>query len=112
MEYIKEEFGNSVQINKTMKIAKRSEGVGEYYFSKKLREIDELNTQGKQVINLGIGSPDRPPHPDVIKTLNDESAKPNVHAYQSYKGSPLLRNAISEWYKKWYGVELDADKEI
>jgi LL-diaminopimelate aminotransferase len=95
-----------------MKTSKRLEGIGEYYFSKKLREIDELNRQGRQVINLGIGSPDLPPHPDVIKTLQEEAAKPNVHAYQSYKGSPVLRKAISEWYKRWYDVELDADSEI
>jgi LL-diaminopimelate aminotransferase len=95
-----------------MKTSKRLEGIGEYYFSKKLREIDELNRQGKQVINLGIGSPDLPPHPEVIKTLQEEAAKPNVHAYQSYKGSPVLRKAISEWYKRWYDVELDADNEI
>ena len=92
--------------------SKRLEGIGEYYFSQKLREIDELNKQGKNIINLGIGSPDLPPHPDVIKTLQEESAKPNVHAYQSYKGSPILRNAISNWYKKWYDVELNADTEI
>ena len=95
-----------------MKTSKRLEGIGEYYFSKKLREIDELNKQGKQVINLGIGSPDLPPHPDVIKTLQEEAAKPNVHAYQSYKGSPVLRKAIGEWYNRWYGVELDPDNEI
>ena len=74
--------------------AKRLEGIGEYYFSQKLREIDELNKQGKNIINLGIGSPDLPPHPDVIKVLQEESAKPNVHAYQNYKGSPVLRKAI------------------
>jgi len=77
-----------------------------------LREIDELNKQGKNIINLGIGSPDQPPHPDVIKTLQEESSKPNVHAYQSYKGSPVLRKAMSEWYKKWYNVDLDSDTEI
>jgi LL-diaminopimelate aminotransferase len=92
--------------------AKRLNGIGEYYFSTKLREIDELNKQGKNVISLGIGSPDLPPHPDVIKTLQEESAKPNVHAYQSYKGSPVLRKAMSEWYKKWYDVTLDPDTEI
>jgi aspartate/methionine/tyrosine aminotransferase len=95
-----------------MEVAKRLDGIGEYYFSQKLREIDELNKQGKQIINLGIGSPDQPPHPDVIKVLQEESAKPNVHAYQSYKGSPVLRKAISEWYKRWYNVELDPDSEI
>src|SRR6185436_17757646 len=95
-----------------METSKRLEGIGEYYFSQKLREIDELNKQGKNIINLGIGSPDQPPHPDVIKSLQEESAKPNVHAYQSYKGSIILRKAISEWYKKWYNVDLDPDTEI
>lgn len=92
--------------------SKRLEGIGEYYFSQKLREIDELNKQGKNIINLGIGSPDQPPHPDVIKVLQEESAKPNVHAYQSYKGSPILRRAMSDWYKKWYNVDLNPDTEI
>ena len=92
--------------------SKRLEGIGEYYFSQKLREIEELNKQGKNIVNLGIGSPDLPPHPDVIKTLQEESAKSNVHAYQSYKGSPVLRKAMSNWYKKWYNVELNPDTEI
>ncbi len=95
-----------------MQIAKRLDGIGEYYFSQKLREIDMLNKQGKNIISLGIGSPDMPPHPEVIKVLQEESAKPNVHAYQSYKGSPVLRNAVAGWYKKWYAVELDAETEI
>jgi len=95
-----------------MQLAKRLDGIGEYYFSQKLREIDSLNKQGRDIINLGIGSPDLPPHVEVIKTLQEESAKPNVHAYQSYKGSPVLRKAISEWYKRWYNVGLDAESEI
>jgi aspartate/methionine/tyrosine aminotransferase len=95
-----------------MQISARLEGVGEYYFSQKLREIDNMNKAGKLVINLGIGSPDLPPHPDVMKTLSEEAAKPNTHAYQNYKGSPVLRNAIAEWYKKWYGVSLNPETEI
>jgi aspartate/methionine/tyrosine aminotransferase len=95
-----------------MRVAKRLDGIGEYYFSQKLREIDELIKQGKNIINLGIGSPDLPPHPEVIKILQDESSKPTVHAYQSYKGSIILRKAISDWYKKWYAVDLDPDSEI
>ena len=82
-----------------MSVAKRLEGVGEYYFSQKLREIDDMNKAGKQIINLGIGSPDLPPHPRVIQTLHEEAIKPNQHGYQNYKGSPVLRNAISAWYK-------------
>ena len=95
-----------------MEVAKRLNGIGEYYFSQKLREIEALNKSGKDIINLGIGSPDLPPHPDVIKTLQEESVKATVHAYQSYKGSPILRKAISDWYKKWYTVELNPDNQI
>ncbi|MBS1759802.1 MAG: aminotransferase class I/II-fold pyridoxal phosphate-dependent enzyme [Bacteroidetes bacterium] len=95
-----------------IKTAKRLEGIGEYYFSQKLREIEMLNLQGKNVINLGIGSPDLPPHPEVVKTLYDEALKSNTHAYQSYKGSPVLRNAFSAWYKMWYQVEIDPASEI
>lgn len=94
-------------------LSNRLEGIGEYYFATKLREIAELNKAGKQIINLGIGSPDLPPHPEVIKTLQEEAAKDNVHAYQSYNGSPVLREAIAEWYKKYYEVDnIDPAKEI
>jgi aspartate/methionine/tyrosine aminotransferase len=92
--------------------SKRLEGIGEYYFSTKLREIDELNKQGKNIINLGIGSPDLPPHPSVVQVLQEEAAKPTVHGYQNYKGAPALRNAFKDWYQQWYGVSLNADTEI
>ena len=95
-----------------MQTSNRLEGIGEYYFSQKLREIEQLNKAGKQIINLGIGSPDLAPHPDVIKVLQETSAADNVHAYQSYKGSPILRNAISEFYKKWYDVSVDPESEV
>jgi aspartate/methionine/tyrosine aminotransferase len=95
-----------------MTVAHRLDTINEYYFSQKLREIEELNKEGEKVINLGIGSPDLPPHPDVINVLGEESSKPNTHAYQSYKGSLLLRKGISDWYNKWYGVELNPDTEI
>lgn len=95
-----------------MKLARRLGGVGEYYFSKKLREIDRMRASGRQIINLGIGSPDRPPHPDVIGTLAAEAAKPGNHGYQPYKGAAVLREAFALWYKEHYGVALDPEGEI
>jgi LL-diaminopimelate aminotransferase len=92
--------------------SKRLEGISEYYFSQKLREIDSLNKAGKNIINLGIGSPDLPPHPDVIRTLQEEAAKPGVHGYQGYKGIPALRQAFADWYQRWYRVQLDPDTEV
>lgn len=92
--------------------AERLAQTEEYYFSRKLREIDEMNRQGKQVINLGIGSPDLPPHPSVVDELHAAASRPDTHAYQSYKGSPVLRQAIADWYLTSYGVSLDPDREI
>jgi LL-diaminopimelate aminotransferase len=95
-----------------IEVANRLNGIGEYYFSQKLREIENLNKEGATVINLGIGSPDLAPDAEVISTLQAESSKPNVHAYQSYKGAAALREAMAAWYKKWYGVSLDPATEI
>jgi LL-diaminopimelate aminotransferase len=93
-------------------VAQRLQQVEEYYFSKKLREIEVMNASGAQVINLGIGSPDLPPHPDVIARLQTEAAKSNTHAYQSYKGAKEMREAMSHWYQRIYGVTLDPNTEI
>lgn len=95
-----------------MEVARRLQHTEEYYFSKKLREIDEMNKAGAQVINLGIGSPDLPPHPDVIQTLSSEASKGNTHGYQNYKGAPALREAMADWYARYYDVTLDAQTEI
>jgi len=95
-----------------MQIAERLEGIGEYYFSQKLREIDVLNKQGKNILNLGIGNPDLPPHASVVAALNEQSQKQNVHGYQSYKGAAALREAIANWYKRWYGVDLNPETEV
>ena len=92
--------------------ADRVQEIQEYYFSKKLKEVAMLNAQGADIISLGIGGPDRPPHPDVISTLADEAAKPGNHSYQPYVGLPELRRAMAAWYSRWYGVDLDPATEI
>lgn len=95
-----------------IQIADRLQQTEEYYFSKKLREVDELNSQGKEIINLGIGSPDFMPPSSVINTLIDEVKRTTSHGYQSYKGILPYRQAIADWYKKKYGVILDANSNI
>lgn len=98
----------SIQIQ----VAKRLQHTEEYYFSKKLREIDEMNKAGAQVINLGIGSPDLPPHPSVVAALHENALLPNTHAYQGYKGIPALRQAMANWYQHFYQVTLNPDTEV
>ena len=100
-----------------IKAANRTESVSEYYFSRKLKEIAAMNAErsarGEEpVINLGIGSPDGMPPMEAIEALCESAREPGNHAYQSYVGLPQLRQAFAEWYRKWYGVELDPGSQI
>lgn len=92
--------------------AKRLETVQEYYFSRKLKEVAEMNAKGLDVISLGIGSPDMPPSQQTIKTLCETAPMPNVHGYQPYVGIPELRQGFADFYKRWYNVELNPATEI
>ena len=92
--------------------AKRLESVKEYYFSKKLREVAGLIQAGKPVLNMGIGSPDLPPHPSVIEALQGAMTHPRANMYQSYQGLPELREAIALFYNRHYAVSLDPSSEI
>jgi len=95
-----------------VKPADRTAQVQEYYFSQKLRQIDQMRQSGADIINLGIGSPDQPPSHRTIEQLASEARKPNVHGYQSYIGSPVLRKAFAGWYGKYFRVALDYESEI
>lgn len=95
-----------------MNVARRLHGIGEYFFSQKLREIEQLKQAGKPIINLGIGSPDLPPHPTVIEALTQQAALPTSHAYQGYKGVPALRAAIATFYQNYYQVAVDAEQQV
>ena len=98
--------------NTNIQPANRLSLVNEYYFSTKGKEVARMNAEGKDIISLAIGSPDMPPSEDTIKTLCEEAQKPNAHGYQPTTGIPELRQAMANFYKKWYGVELDASSEI
>jgi len=96
----------------TIKPAERLNSVSEYYFSKKLKEVAEMNAKGMNVISLGVGSPDLPPSQETIDTLSKSAAEANTHGYQPYVGIPELRKAFADWYKKWFKVVLNPANEI
>lgn len=100
------------KVCKTITPADRVGSVQEYYFSKKLKEVAEMNAAGKNVINLGVGSPDLPPSEQTIETLCEHARKANEHGYQPYVGIPELRKGFADWYKTWYNVDLDPKTEI
>jgi aspartate/methionine/tyrosine aminotransferase len=92
--------------------ARRLESVQEYYFSKKLREVTGLILEGKDIINMGIGSPDLAPLPSVIKALKASLSHPKAHQYQSYQGLPELRQGIADFYQRHYQVAVDSTSEV
>lgn len=92
--------------------ANRLANVSEYYFSRKLKEVAQMNAEGKNVISLGIGSPDMPPSEETVQVLCEQAKRPDVHGYQPTVGIPELRKAMADWYKRWYHVDLDPATEI
>lgn len=92
--------------------AQRLASVSEYYFSRKLKEVAQLNAQGMDIISLAIGSPDQPPSEATIETLCREARCPEAHGYQPTCGIPQLREAMAQFYARWYGVSLDPLTEI
>ena len=97
----------------TIERSHRLDGIGEYYFSRKLREISEIEAAtGRQIIRLAMGSPDLPPHQSVIDRLAKEAQRPDVHKYMSYQGEPILRKAFADWYKRYYSVDVDFKSEV
>lgn len=100
-----------------IKPAQRTLSVQEYYFSRKLKEIDRLNLERQaasepRIINLGIGSPDGFPPAEAVEELAAWARKSDSHGYQSYVGTPALRRAFCDWYKRYYDVELNPEREV
>lgn len=92
--------------------AERLSLVQEYYFSRKLKEVAALNAKGENIISLAIGSPDMPPSEHTVDKLCEVAHNADAHGYQPTMGTPELRSAMAEFYRHWYGVEVDAATEV
>lgn len=95
-----------------IQFSKRLAQTEEYYFSKKLKEVKALKEAGKPIINLGIGSPDLSPPNSVFQNFETALQETQAFQYQAYRGIDELRNAMSNFYKIHYAVQLDAEDEI
>lgn len=94
------------------KPAERLNSVQEYYFSRKLKEVAQLNASGLDIISLAIGSPDMPPSRQTVERLCEVAHNTSAHGYQPTMGTPELRQAMAGFYHRWYGVEIDAQTEV
>ncbi|MFT7165111.1 MAG: LL-diaminopimelate aminotransferase [Flavobacterium sp.] len=92
--------------------AKRLDTVEEYYFSSKLREVRQLQSEGKPIINMGIGSPDLNPSQSVLDAVQTAMQDETAHQYQSYQGLPELRKSMADFYDNNYNVALNPNTEI
>ena len=92
--------------------ATRLSNVQEYYFSRKLKEVARLNAEGRDIISLAIGSPDMPPSQRTVECLCEVASQPEAHGYQPTMGTPELRQAMADFYARWYGVDVDAQTEV
>ena len=92
--------------------ANRVQEVQEYYFSRKLKEVEKMNAEGKDIISLAIGSPDMPPSKQTVDKLCEVARLSSEHGYQPTIGTSELRTAMAGFYKRWYDVEIDAATEV
>lgn len=99
-----------MNIDKHIEPAEHIKNISEYYFSVKLAEVAKMNSEGRNVINLGVGSPDQPPSDSTVNALCEYAQKSDSHGYQSYTGIPELRDAFAKWYKRWYNVDLSVNE--
>lgn len=95
-----------------MNPSNRSHSIQEYFFSKKLAEIKIMNDKGKDVINLGIGSPDIAPEKSVVSTISESLYEKDSFKYQSYKGIPELHNHMLKWYNSNYSLKLNPETSV
>lgn len=100
------------EMEKKIKPAVRVDEIKEYWFAGKMREVARMNAEGKDVVSLGVGGPDRMPAVEVVETLCESARNPKNHVYQIAAGIPELRNAMASWYKRIYEVEVNPDSEV
>lgn len=103
---------NLATLTTAVHTATRLSNVQEYYFSRKLKEVARLNAEGRDIISLAIGSPDMPPSRRTVERLCEVASQPEAHGYQPTMGTPELRQAMADFYARWYGVDVDAQTEV
>ena len=95
-----------------MRIADRVTQLPPYLFAELERKIEEKRAAGVDVISLGIGDPDLPTPAAVVEEGQRQLARPDTHQYPSNRGRPAFRQAVADFYRRRFGVEVDPDTEV
>lgn len=92
--------------------SQRLKQIPPYLFAEIDRLKNEMIRRGVDVIDLGVGDPDLPTPPHIVERLKEAAEDPENHRYPSYNGLFLFRRAVSDWYKRRFGVDLDPEREV
>ena len=95
-----------------VELASRIKQLPPYLFAEIDRLKEEVIKRGVDVIDLGVGDPDIPTPNEIVEVAKKALEKPENHRYPSYVGMYEFRRAVSDWYKRRFGVELDPDTEV
>ena len=96
----------------TFEKAERLKKLPPYLFAEIDRLRDEVRAKGVDIIDLGVGDPDRPTHRHIIESLREAALDPKTHRYPAYSGLSHFREAAAEWLRKRFGLDLDPKNEV
>jgi L-glutamine---4-(methylsulfanyl)-2-oxobutanoate aminotransferase len=95
-----------------MELSDKLQKLPTQFFASLVQKVNKAIAEGRDVINLGQGNPDRPTPPHIVKTLQEAAADPATHKYSLFRGIPELKQAVSNFYKREYNVDIDPNEEV
>jgi aminotransferase len=84
----------------------------EQFFAKLVNKVMKVKEQHDDVINLGQGNPDQPTSKPIVDQLKKAADNPNYHKYPPFAGYPFLKEAVADYYKREYNVDIDPRTEV
>lgn len=95
-----------------MELSNLLKNLPEQFFAKLSKKVADAIAEGRDVINLGQGNPDRPTPPHIIAAMQKATANPSMHKYSPFRGITPFKEAIAHFYQREYGVTIDPTTEI
>src|SRR5438093_9316235 len=105
-------FGLACGTGDRVRVARRIESLPPYLFAELDKKLDAKRASGVDVISLGVGDPDLPTPEHVVEAMREAVRDPATHRYPAYWGSIEFREAVAGWYRRRFGVALDAKTEV
>jgi LL-diaminopimelate aminotransferase len=99
-------------VAKRPRAAERLARFSDYIFQDLARDVARRRSRGQDIVDLGLSDPDLPPPARALKALRTDLDSPDAHRYPPYRGTVALRQAVADWYRRRFGVDLDPEREV